>query len=239
MPVTVHVVEGPLKGTDFELKAGMRLGRSSADVNLKDPKVSSIHCEIRLRTGSVNSLVLFDLGSTNGIKVNGKRVSSLDLAPELEFQLGNTLLRVTAVEEVRSGEGPSVELSDWRVHLLRVASKMISTPKQRVDVRLFDPMLVLNFLEGPLKGECVALGYGPRTIGKLSSELSLNDPRAADVTFELAPESRGEARFHTENSGRIRLNGLFKDTETIKTGDRIETGQTVIEISFDENQTGN
>lgn len=52
--------------------AGAILGRSrDADVVLEDPNVSRHHAEVRPSGGS---WIVNDLGSTNGIKVNGRRV---------------------------------------------------------------------------------------------------------------------------------------------------------------------
>ena len=52
--------------------AGAVLGRSrDADVVLDDPNVSRHHAEVRPSGGS---WIVNDLGSTNGIKVNGRRV---------------------------------------------------------------------------------------------------------------------------------------------------------------------
>ena len=51
---------------------GAVLGRSrDADVVLDDPNVSRHHAEVRPSGGS---WIVNDLGSTNGIKVNGRRV---------------------------------------------------------------------------------------------------------------------------------------------------------------------
>ncbi len=128
MPVTVEIIEGPLKGESFELKAGMKIGRSGSDLNLKDPKVSSAHAEIRMLTGSMNALILFDLGSTNGIKVKGKRVNSLELTPGTTFQIGNTTIKIVEIDV--KGE-TAADLADWRTHLLRTVSMWSPTVKLR------------------------------------------------------------------------------------------------------------
>jgi len=52
---------------------GAVIGRSrDADVVLEDPNVSRHHAEVRPSGGS---WIVNDLGSTNGIKVNGRRVN--------------------------------------------------------------------------------------------------------------------------------------------------------------------
>jgi pSer/pThr/pTyr-binding forkhead associated (FHA) protein len=57
---------------------------------LEDPNVSRRHFELRLQ-GSTWFLV--DLDSTNGVTVNGKRVSSGALAPGDEIVAGTSSLR--------------------------------------------------------------------------------------------------------------------------------------------------
>jgi hypothetical protein len=72
--------------------AGITLGRSrQADVVLNDPNVSRQHAEVRPRGGS---WVLTDLGSTNGSRINGRRVEGSEvIKPGDEIELGATSLR--------------------------------------------------------------------------------------------------------------------------------------------------
>src|SRR5207302_1888593 len=54
--------------------AGATIGRSrQCDVVLTDPNVSRKHAEIRPRGGS---WVVTDLGSTNGVTLNGRRIEA-------------------------------------------------------------------------------------------------------------------------------------------------------------------
>jgi hypothetical protein len=65
------------------------LGRSrEADCVFSDPNVSRKHAE--LRRGSTGDWQIVDLGSTNGIKVNDRRVDSSRLSPGDEVTLGTT-----------------------------------------------------------------------------------------------------------------------------------------------------
>ena len=62
------------------------LGRSrDCDVTLDDPNVSRRHAELRREGGT---WVVSDLGSTNGVKVNGQRVHEHPLSPGDEIVLG-------------------------------------------------------------------------------------------------------------------------------------------------------
>jgi Protein of unknown function (DUF3662)/FHA domain len=71
--------------------AGATMGRSrQCDVMVDDPNVSRTHAEVRPRGGS---WVLTDLGSTNGSRLNGRRVEGSEvLKPGDEIELGTTVL---------------------------------------------------------------------------------------------------------------------------------------------------
>jgi Protein of unknown function (DUF3662)/Inner membrane component of T3SS, cytoplasmic domain len=68
----------------------MLLGRSrECDIVLGDPNVSRKHAEVRREGGG---WAVFDLGSTNGIKLNGRRVNQAALRPGDRITLGVTEL---------------------------------------------------------------------------------------------------------------------------------------------------
>ncbi len=71
--------------------AGATMGRSrQCDVMVDDPNVSREHAEIRPRGGA---WVLTDLGSTNGSRLNGRRLDHSEvLKPGDEIELGTTVL---------------------------------------------------------------------------------------------------------------------------------------------------
>jgi len=68
------------------------IGRSDeAECVLRDPNVSRRHAE--LRQGAGGEWEIFDLGSTNGIKVNGRRASSVRLREGDQVTVGTTTFR--------------------------------------------------------------------------------------------------------------------------------------------------
>jgi Protein of unknown function (DUF3662)/FHA domain len=74
-----YILEGPVAV----------LGRSrDCDCVVRDPNVSRRHAE--LRRGSTGDWQVVDLGSTNGVKVNGRLVESSRLSPGDEVTLGTT-----------------------------------------------------------------------------------------------------------------------------------------------------
>ncbi len=70
---------------------GATIGRSrSCDVMLDDPNLSRAHAEVRPRGGS---WVVTDLGSTNGSRLNGRRLDGTEvLKPGDELEFGTTRL---------------------------------------------------------------------------------------------------------------------------------------------------
>ena len=65
------------------------LGRSrDCDCTFGDPNISRRHAE--LRRGPTGDWQVVDLGSTNGVKVNGRRVNSSRLSPGDEVTIGTT-----------------------------------------------------------------------------------------------------------------------------------------------------
>jgi pSer/pThr/pTyr-binding forkhead associated (FHA) protein len=62
------------------------LGRSrDCDIVIDDPNISRRHAELRREGGG---WLVADLGSTNGVKVNGRRVNEQPLNPGDEITLG-------------------------------------------------------------------------------------------------------------------------------------------------------
>ncbi len=70
---TIRMLTGPLAGSGFDLRAGSsRVGRASGnDVVIVDPGISRQHAII---TVDEDSVVIDDLGSTNGIQIEGSRI---------------------------------------------------------------------------------------------------------------------------------------------------------------------
>lgn len=84
------ILEGPQAGAQRELGAETTLGRSpTCDLVIEDPNVSRRHAQILL-VGEQASLV--DLGSRNGIQLNGQRiVGTVPLHPGDRVQVGQVL----------------------------------------------------------------------------------------------------------------------------------------------------
>lgn len=68
-------------------------GRSEdCDVCIEDPSISQRHCAIRLWE---ETLIVMDMGSTNGTKVNGQKINKVcALKPGDKVHIGNIILEI-------------------------------------------------------------------------------------------------------------------------------------------------
>ena len=90
---------------------GIVIGRGNdADLRINDPGVSRRHAEIRIypgdpATGGTPQVSVVDLGSTNGVLVNGHKVSQATLDDGAQIRVGNTTM---SIRFVTGGEGGNV-----------------------------------------------------------------------------------------------------------------------------------
>ena len=66
--------------------------RESCDISLKFPNVSGLHCELAYKDAGFWQVR--DLGSTNGIKVNGERVLNRPLRPGDEIAIAKRKYKI-------------------------------------------------------------------------------------------------------------------------------------------------
>ena len=78
---------------------GMVIGRGvDADLRIDDPGVSRRHAEIRVMPGvNAPTVTILDLGSTNGMLVNGQRVQQAQLQDGAVVKVGNTSMTLHVV----------------------------------------------------------------------------------------------------------------------------------------------
>ncbi|PKQ30543.1 MAG: DUF2662 domain-containing protein [Actinobacteria bacterium HGW-Actinobacteria-2] len=77
---------------------GLTIGRGTdADLRINDPGISRLHARINvIQSGSGTSLNIEDLGSTNGITVDGVRTRQAALTNGSRIDIGNTTMLVTS-----------------------------------------------------------------------------------------------------------------------------------------------
>ena len=89
--------EGALAGQRFELEGERTIGREGADITLDDDQVSRRHARLGV---SGDSIVIEDLGSTNGTFVNDRKIEAATvLAPGDTVRIGTTTFAFEAEPE--------------------------------------------------------------------------------------------------------------------------------------------
>jgi ABC-2 type transport system ATP-binding protein len=212
--VKVAIVKGDDAGREFSVSHALLLGRDpQADVLISDLEVSTKHASLAPHAGGI---AIEDLGSTNGTFVNGQRITSAQpLNVGDQIQLGETVLEV---------RGPKIVTGD---------ESLAPSPQQLTRARQIPTVPLLVFVAGPLAGSNVPVG-GPVVIGR--------DPGTADVILESDTDvSRRHATFSPAGDGITvqdlgSTNGTLVNgqriagTVTLNTGDRVEIGETVIDV---------
>lgn len=94
------VCNGDFKGVTYELRSEETIiGRNpTTDITLLDDGISREHSLI-LYDETEDAYTIEDLQSTNGTKVNGKRVRSATLTRNDEIRVGNTCFTFCTSEE--------------------------------------------------------------------------------------------------------------------------------------------
>ncbi len=101
--VTFQILEGIDKGRVFrELQTPVTIGREEGNVlRLNDERVSRFHAKIQFDNGEV---IITDLESTNGTRVNGNVVQIRRLRPGDRIGVGRSLLLYGSEQEIRARE---------------------------------------------------------------------------------------------------------------------------------------
>lgn len=105
-------------------KKGLLIGRRKADVVIPDVKCSQRHAAILV--DAEKRVWIKDLESTNGIKVNGKKVEKAELLPKTLIKIGSTLLFVEFIDSVEVlGRAPLKEdvIHNWPLMFQAVRKK--------------------------------------------------------------------------------------------------------------------
>lgn len=96
----LEILNGGFEGMTYDLSAEeVVIGRNpTTDITLLDEGISREHALV-LYDEDVPGYVIEDLASTNGTKVNGKRIRSAPLSEGDEIQIGQTLFRFLLVKD--------------------------------------------------------------------------------------------------------------------------------------------
>ena len=145
----ILVLGGPGKAGRFEIPPApsrMVIGRARGmEIRLEDRDLSRAHAEIIFEGGVIR---VNDLGSRNGIVVDGQRVETIELESGQSFVVGNTtlVLEHPADEMLASiQEAPEEETSSFSPHKNRVSAP---PPVEESSSAKKDPTLPLEAADG-------------------------------------------------------------------------------------------
>jgi predicted component of type VI protein secretion system len=108
--VTFQVLEGIDKGRVFrELPTPVTIGREEGNVlRLNDERVSRFHAKVQFDN---NEVIITDLDSTNGTRVNGNVVQIRRLRPGDRVHIGRSVLLFGSEQEIQARAGAPVGAS--------------------------------------------------------------------------------------------------------------------------------
>lgn len=228
MVTFIEIIEGSNEGSRYKISDGVTLGRSQADIVIKDPKVSSRHAEVS-RDGK-GQLVLIDLDSSNGIHIAGRRVKKVALIPGVIFEVGRTQFKVVTVEEEIALD--FARLMTWRnVLQTSLPDCKVQNTEPGITPERFSPAIKLNFIQGIQADEEIILGWGPRKAGSDCLDIELFDPDAPKDAFELLA-GPGQVEIKILAPGRVTVNSKAIDGKMLRDGDTISIGNTLIKVSY-------
>lgn len=227
MKLTLVGMDGLAKDRRKTLRPGFKIGRKDCDFNLKDSKVSILHAEII--EDSDGNLVLQDRNSTNGIRFQGVKVDAITMTPGVIFQIGASSFTVESSDQKNI---PKVENLGWSTE---VAGFLSSSGLRRIETKSklspFNKLVELEFITGPQLGGKWLLGYGPRSVGRVSPDLAIDEPKAPDQCFQLIPSASG-VEFQTDFPSDVRLNNEPVRSEMLRDGDMIKVNDSTLKVRF-------
>ena len=137
--VTFLVLEGVDKGRVYRaLPVPVTIGREEGNVlRLNDERVSRYHAKIQTEDGDV---ILTDLDSTNGTRVNGAAVQIRRLRAGDQVSIGRTMLLYGTMEEIearRSGKAfPAVENGVQTIQAAELAAAASGVRSSQIELPL-------------------------------------------------------------------------------------------------------
>ena len=114
--VTFLVLEGVDKGRVYkDLPIPVTIGREEGNgLRLNDERVSRFHAKVQIEDGDI---ILTDLDSTNGTRVNGSAIQIRRLRAGDQVSIGRTMLLFGTMEEIAARRATAVPASEAAQHI--------------------------------------------------------------------------------------------------------------------------
>ena len=204
-----------------EITIGRKEGNT---IRLTERNVSRRHARIRRANGA---FLLEDLGSYNGVKVNGKRIG-----PETKLGAGDQImigdyvlaLQVDAVSEAPPPSSPINDFSDIPTSEVTIER---SLSPMRNDVAESDgPPARLVLLYPPPGGAEFALDKKNTKIGRAENlDVCINHRSISREHAEIIREEKGFRILDLGSANGVRVNGTEVQSAIIKPADIVELGE--------------
>lgn len=200
------------------LEHSQSVGRS-ADIRLKDPKLSKKHAFFE--SGDDLQWYLSDLGSKNGTRLNGEKVEEKKLLHKGdEVRFGDTTISVVSLSISWVGR--------LNQYILQAQDKVKDAPWV---AEVFVRVPVLKFTKGPQYGEEYILYYGPRYFGGESEDIQIHEPLCPSIAFTLVPTFSG-VEFGTDYPEIVLINDESLEKKLLQKGDKITIHNSVLKVEF-------
>jgi pSer/pThr/pTyr-binding forkhead associated (FHA) protein len=118
--VTFLVLEGVDKGRVYrDLPIPVTIGREEGNgLRLNDERVSRFHAKVQVEDGDI---IITDLDSTNGTRVNGAAVQIRRLRPGDQVSVGRSMLLFGTMEEIAARKAQAVPASSGQMQTIRAS----------------------------------------------------------------------------------------------------------------------
>lgn len=200
-------------------------GRASTNIiQVKDEKASREHCRI-VKSG--DSFRLEDLGSRNGVTVNGLKVESQTLKVGDVVAIGDW--KMIFDEEVSVGAEELFATVGVETIKEEEIKKPLEDTQEPPEKAKLEEKLVLLVTSGPDKGKQVEAGKDKITIGRHSSNtLPLSDESSSNYHAEIVKEAIGYVVVDLGSTNGTLVNGEKTVKSPIAHGTEIKIGQNTI-----------
>ena len=131
--VTFLVLEGVDKGRVYkDLPIPVTIGREEGNgLRLNDERVSRFHAKVQVEDGDI---ILTDLDSTNGTRVNGTAIQIRRLRPGDQVSIGRSMLLFGTMEEIAARKAAVVPASNAGGQVQTVRADELQAQSGRVSV---------------------------------------------------------------------------------------------------------
>lgn len=227
----LEILNGPQKETHIAICEGLTIGRNQGDLLIEDPRISGLHASIYFHKKH-QVFVLRDKNSHHKIKFKDQKVDRLALVPGIEFQLGDTLLRVITSTQLETLK----PLKDWQKRTLAFIDQTLNQITETALIEHFvalEQPISLEVVEGVDIGNSWVLGFLPRKCGRSSFDIEINEPTSPFIAFEINPIQSGKKiQLTTKYPAIVRFNNQAQYQFDLESDCLVTVGQSKIKVSL-------